>query len=346
MTDVVVVGGGLSGLLATWRLRTAGCSVRTLEARARLGGRLHRPASEAVDLGASWVWDDERHIHALLTELGLAIFDHHRDGTDRYEDGCRLQSGRLPRSHVPERRIVGGATAIIDALSRVCGPVETEMVVRRIDATTDGLRVHTDHEVIPAVQVVVALPPALLAHTVDLPALSPDDRAVLAACPTWMEDVAKVVVRYPRRFWTDRGLSGRAASRVGPLVEVHDLSGPGGTEPALFGFLPRPLYTADWQERVLAQLVRLFGPGAERPDAVHHTAWWTEAYTSTARRQPQNDRLIGHPRLRTPLLDGRLHLISTETAAGRAGHMDGAVERAEAVARFLIARSTSPTELP
>ena len=41
-------------------------------------------------------------------------------------------------------------------------------------------------------------------------------------------------------------------------------------------------------------------------------------------------------RLREPLHQGRLHLVSTETSALAPGHMDGAVERAEVVARAVV----------
>lgn len=331
MTDVVVVGAGLSGLVATWKLRERGLTVRTFDARSRLGGRLHRPAAEAVDLGASWVWDDEPHIHALLEALGLQTFDHHRTGTDLYDDGTRLLRGRLPRSHVPERRVVGGTTAIIDALGERAGPVEQGTPVTRISRRPGGLVVHTPNEQVHARTVLAALPPALLAATVELPELSAKELSVLASCPTWMEDVAKVVVRYPERFWADAGLSGRAASRVGPLAELHDLSGPDGSAPAIFGFLPRPAYSEDWRDRVLDQLAHLFGPRARQPSATYATAWWTEPHTSLPRSRPAVDRLLGHPVLRTPLLDGCLRLVSTETASSRPGHMDGAVERALSV---------------
>jgi len=55
---VVVVGAGIAGIVAADRLRQAGYSVRVLEARGRLGGRIHTwrgwPGAP-LDLGASWI---------------------------------------------------------------------------------------------------------------------------------------------------------------------------------------------------------------------------------------------------------------------------------------------------
>ena len=55
---VVVVGAGVAGIVAADRLRRAGYDVRVLEARRRLGGRVHtwRGWPETpLDLGASWI---------------------------------------------------------------------------------------------------------------------------------------------------------------------------------------------------------------------------------------------------------------------------------------------------
>jgi monoamine oxidase len=55
---VVVVGAGVAGIVAADRLRRAGYDVRVLEARHRLGGRIHTwrgwPGTP-LDLGASWI---------------------------------------------------------------------------------------------------------------------------------------------------------------------------------------------------------------------------------------------------------------------------------------------------
>ena len=57
MPDVVVGGAGLSGLTAARRLAGAGVDVEVLEARDRVGGKMHsvQVGGLTADLGAHWV---------------------------------------------------------------------------------------------------------------------------------------------------------------------------------------------------------------------------------------------------------------------------------------------------
>jgi monoamine oxidase len=343
--DVIVIGAGVSGLLAARRLAAGGREVIALEARGRTGGRTHSVlaadgAEGRVDLGASWVWDTEEHIHRLLDELGIETFDHHREGIDLYEQASGLQRGRLPRSAVAERRVSGGAQAITDALAAGGLDIHTNEPARAIEPIDGGLRVITDSRTLTARHVVAALPPAVLASRITLPTdqLDEQQHAVMKHVAVWMADVAKVVAVYDRPFWRlDHGLSGRAASLLGPMSEVHDLSGPGGSSPAaLFGFVHRQQARPQWRDAVREQLVRLFGPEAGAPGALHIAAWWESPETAPAPGSGQAQQLLGHPLLRAPALGGRLHLCSTETSATSPGHIDGAVERAEAVAHTIL----------
>ena len=89
MTDVIVVGAGLSGLVCARRLREAGKSVVVLEARDRIGGRMHSIpfAGTTIDLGAQWMSVGQPRVAALAAELGIASVPQQRDGTPLFAIG-------------------------------------------------------------------------------------------------------------------------------------------------------------------------------------------------------------------------------------------------------------------
>ncbi|WP_392351813.1 flavin monoamine oxidase family protein [Parasynechococcus sp.] len=81
--DVVVVGAGLSGLMAARELRKQGLSVHILEARARTGGRMIRQTTRTgavIDLGGQWGGATHHRFQALVDELGIKTFPSYYDG--------------------------------------------------------------------------------------------------------------------------------------------------------------------------------------------------------------------------------------------------------------------------
>ena len=76
MADVIVIGAGLSGLVAARESEARGRSVLVLEARDRIGGRvwLQRDALRGLDLdmGGAWVADVQRHVWAEADRYDVA----------------------------------------------------------------------------------------------------------------------------------------------------------------------------------------------------------------------------------------------------------------------------------
>jgi monoamine oxidase len=95
--DAIVVGAGLSGLVCARRLVEAGRDVVVLEARDRVGGRLHggRLAGAVVDLGGQWRSPDQPRLAALAGELGVATYAHRRDGRVLLDEPAHGFAGAL-----------------------------------------------------------------------------------------------------------------------------------------------------------------------------------------------------------------------------------------------------------
>jgi len=187
------------------------------------------------------------------------------------------------------------------------------------------------------------LPPRLLAALQFTPALPTDALRDLAAIPTWMAGHAKLVAVYDTPFWRDAGLSGDAMSHRGPLMEIHDASGPLGSPAALFGFLggtptQRSGHGGEIIKAARHQLGRLFGAEAMHPKEITLRDWATEPETATT---ADHIALRHHPSYGLPdslAAAGleRLHIAGTESEVDAGGLMEGALAAAERVTRSIL----------
>ncbi|MDO5711616.1 MAG: NAD(P)/FAD-dependent oxidoreductase [Micrococcales bacterium] len=85
-SDVVVIGAGVTGLVAAAQLRRAGRTVTVLEARDRVGGRTWTRTIEGamLEIGGQWISPDQTALSALVAELGLETFPRYRAGDSIY----------------------------------------------------------------------------------------------------------------------------------------------------------------------------------------------------------------------------------------------------------------------
>src|SRR5688572_19625099 len=102
---VVVVGGGLSGLVAARALSRQRVQVHVVEARQRLGGRVwtlrdDEFSTEPIEAGGEFIDGDHQAIRDLAKELGIGLTRVIRDGF-----GLALETNGRLRIHSSQRAI-------------------------------------------------------------------------------------------------------------------------------------------------------------------------------------------------------------------------------------------------
>lgn len=357
---VAIVGGGLAGLVAAWRLRQRGVEdVVLFEARAAVGGRICSvdPAGEIADpavaardrfdLGPSWFWPEvQPGLDRLVGELGLERFEAFDDGALLFERSPGEAPMRLQgyASSPPSARLAGATGALVTALlGRLdAGRVLTGRTVRRVRRIDAGVELEVEGaggavDTWCAERLLLALPPRLAAQRMVFdPPLPPELEQRWRATPTWMAPHAKYVAVYDAPFWRDQGLSGQARSAVGPMVEIHDVSMPGG-HAALFGFVGvaaqvrRGLPDGALRAHCRAQLGRLFGAAAAAPRADALKDWAIDPLTATDADGVASGHHAEAPprRADTGPWHGRLTGIGSEWSPLFPGYLAGAVDAAE-----------------
>lgn len=140
LTDIVIIGGGISGLHTAYQLEKLGVNYMLVEARERLGGRIlsrnydtknslsssesgsnYDDDKPAYDLGPSWFWPGQMNMEALVKELGLldSVFLQQGSGESVYEDQLgNIQKGFYGISMEGTYRLKGGIRQIITSLKR------------------------------------------------------------------------------------------------------------------------------------------------------------------------------------------------------------------------------------
>jgi len=289
----------VSGLHTAYELSKQGITVKVIEARGRLGGRIYSPYihdGTGFDLGPSWFWPQQPCVESLVNELGLKnqIFQQYSHGDGLFETNMgSLQRGHGGFSMEGSLRISGGFSKLVESVEAVItknagqSAIVLNSFVSTVVLTNKGLMVVTPGEKFIFERVVIAAPPRVVVRDIAFePKLSSERITELNSMATWMASHAKAVMIYDRPFWREQGLSGDVISHLGPLSELHDASADGTGHYALFGFFGTPVsqrtsHSLNIEEAIRVQLKRLFGEHSPEPRLVLFKDWATDAQTST-----------------------------------------------------------------
>ncbi len=124
---VLIVGAGIAGLTAAYRLHQAGVGVEIVEARNHLGGRIRSLANAAgtsttVEIGGEFIDSGHKNIQTLIAELGLTLAD--LRAADRglepdvwYFDGRKIALEQIAQDFIPLAPIIEKDAAIATNLN-------------------------------------------------------------------------------------------------------------------------------------------------------------------------------------------------------------------------------------
>lgn len=332
---IIIVGGGLSGLLTGYLLKTEGIPFKILDARNRLGGRIntiYRENEAPIEMGATWFTNQHVNLIALLEELGIESFEQFMDTEVFYQPSPNLaaQIVEIPKSE-PSYRISGGTSALINNILEKLNPENLllNQTVSQITFTENTVSVKAE-TIFEGDSVVIALPPKLWANRIDFqPAISEDLKEIALQTHTWMEDSIKVALTFAKPFWMGEQIPRTLFSNVGPVVEFYDQSDSENSRYALCGFINstfKNLSNSERKERVINQLKNNFGSRISEFLNYEECVWSEEIHTF----KNSEDSLFPHQNNGNPIFrnidfEERLIISGSETSSRFPGYMEGAV---------------------
>lgn len=346
--DVAIIGGGISGLSSALLLQEAGKSVCVLEARLIAGGRVRSvidktTRNHVADLGPSWVWPVfQPVIREWLEKLKLEVFEQYDTGKAILDYGAAqgVEARFLPGQD-GNKRIKNGTQAIVDTLIEKLNDetIFHEAQVQNISSKDKNIILKTNNDgikTISAKQIIVAIPPRIAITTINWDIELPSElKHALDITPTWMAPHAKVSIVYEKAFWRDKGLSGRIASREGPIVESHDHCSHDGSSAAIWGFIgwPHDIRKSRGNKLkadVIEQLKRCFGADAENPISITIEDWAKDPLVASAidLSSPMQHPSVGPKVLRFGHMNNRIWFAGAEVAQKSPGLIEGAFDAA------------------
>lgn len=359
-TDTLIIGGGLAGLHSAYQLFQMGQDCALLEAKSQLGGRIVSAEGDkpdvGYDLGPTWFWPHQHALLSLLDRLALPYFEQYSQGDVLYQ----LQADQAPtqvggNDNLLSYRLEGGMQRLTDKLASTIpeSAIHLNTVVTLVERREEHWRVEASRNgtlvVYQANNLIMAMPPRIIARACDPGQwASPHLQSALTSQQTWMAGQAKFVAAYEQPFWRDKGFSGTAFSRVGPMQQISDASATDDSHFALFGFvgiqaqMREQIGAEQLKQACLNQLAKLFGDEARLATHVFLKDWAEDDRVATVAdsREQTRHAYVPMQQFAQELNQLQLGLAGSEFAAQEAGYLEGAILASQAAVDRIIQKQT------
>ncbi len=349
MEEVIIIGGGLTGLTISYQLKKRDIRSKILEAQNRLGGRIETVLGKQntpMEMGATWFSKEHQNLQYLLNELSLGYFEQFNAGISLYDTSPHAppQQYFVPPNTHSAYRIKGGTYSVVKALAKEIGEenivLNTEIVSLE---NKDNYVEITDlfANTFRAKQVIIAIPPQLIAGNIRfIPILPSSINQLMQKTQTWMSGSIKFSVEYQKAFWKGAGFSGSVFSQSGLVAEIYDHSNFEETRFALKGFLNSEALSYTFEERkekVIAQIKNYFGNQARNFVSYHDKVWNDKFIQHNKGSVLPPHYNNGHPLFEQNYMDQKLLITGTETSKLFSGYMEGAIIAATTVSTKVAA---------
>ena len=348
MNQVVIIGGGLSGLLTAFRLQQAGISYLLFEARDRLGGRIHTVEADmesTIEMGATWFSGKHQKLLSLLSELDIPFEVQYQGDQVLYDyenNGRHLQRVELPKQREESYLLSEGSSSLVTALFQRLDPSKVHLTeaVSSLTFSDKVWKVVSSKRIVEGDVLISTLPPNLFVNSITIQPRLPEELIkVSKQTHTWMGESIKAGISMRTTPWRDQSV-GSILSQFGPFSEIHDHTHQNQRVPKLKGFIHeafRHLHKDERKQRITEQLQRYFPNQSMALLAYLETDWQNEPFTY----HPYEGNILphqnnGHPIFRKLLYGGHFFFAGSETAQLFPGYMEGAVQRSEYVSLEII----------